>query len=241
MQRYANPQAFIKIADRVIPWAKLLTGLAFVGGLYLALFVAPADYQQSETVRIMFVHVPTATMSMMVFAIMTVSSIVAMIWGHRVADLFARASAPIGAAFTFIALFSGSFWGRPMWGTWWEWGDARLVSELILLFIYFGYMGIWQTIEDPIKAAKAARITAIVGAVNLPIIKFSVDWWNTLHQPASLVRMDGPAIHESLLWPLFAMWMAFGLFYLTMSLMGTKIEILRFQSRARAMRQTEGV
>lgn len=240
MQRYANPQAFIKIADALLPWLKVATALAFVIGLYLALLVAPADYQQSETVRIMFVHVPTASLSMMVFGGMTAASIVAMIWGHRVADLFAKASAPVGAAFTFLALFTGSFWGRPMWGTWWEW-DARITSEFVLLFIYFGYMGIWQAIDDPIRAAKAARITAIVGAVNLPIIKFSVDWWNTLHQPASLARLDGPAIDGSMLTPLFVMWAAFSLFYITVSLMGTKTEILRFLARARAMRRTAGV
>ncbi len=238
MQRFANPRLFLSMSGAVLPWLKPATLIAFLAGLYLSLVVAPADYQQGDTVRIMFFHVPVASLSMAIYASMAGASLVAWIWGHRVADLFAKAAAPIGLLYTGLALFSGAFWGKPMWGTWWVW-DARITSETVLFFLYLGYIAVWDMMDDPARAAKAARIVALVGAVNLPIIKFSVDWWTTLHQPASLMKLDGPSIHASMLWPLGVMWLAFGLFFITVALIRTRTEIFRLKAHMRAMRLVE--
>jgi len=224
IQALANPARFNRLAGAILPWVKAATAVLFIVGLYLALAVAPADYQQGETVRIMFVHVPAAWMAMFCYTVMAVASAVALIWRHPLADLAAKSTAPIGACFTFIALLSGSLWGKPMWGTWWVW-DARLTSVLILFFLYLGYMALWQAIEEPQKAARAAAILALVGFINVPIIKFSVDWWNTLHQPASVVKMDGPAIHASILWPLLVMALAFKVFFIAVLLTRIRTEI----------------
>ncbi|NQV60826.1 MAG: cytochrome c biogenesis protein CcsA, partial [Alphaproteobacteria bacterium] len=170
------------------------------------------------------------------YIFLAVASAVALIWKHPLADLAAKASAPIGAGFTFLALVTGSLWGKPMWGAWWVW-DARLTSVLILFFLYLGYMALWQSIEDGQKAAKAAAVLALVGAINVPIIKFSVDWWNTLHQPASVLRMDGPAIHPSMLWPLLTMALAFKVYFVALLLTRMRMELnLR---RIRALRLAE--
>jgi len=233
MHYFANPTHFTRLAGRIQQWAGGLAAGLLIAGLYLALVVAPADYQQGETVRIMFVHVPSAWMALFCYSFLAVASAVALIWKHPLADMAAKASAPIGAGFTFLALVTGSLWGKPMWGTWWVW-DARLTSVLILLFLYLGYMALWQAIEDGQKAAKAAAVLALVGAVNVPIIKFSVDWWNTLHQPASVLRMDGPAIHPSMLWPLLVMALAFKAYFVTLLLARMRMELnLR---RIRALR-----
>jgi heme exporter protein C len=193
-------------------------------GLYLALFASPPDYQQLESVRIMYVHVPSAWMAMFVYSSIAISSAVALIWKHPLADLIAKASAPVGAGFTLICLVTGSLWGKPMWGTWWVW-DARLTSVLILFFLYLGYIALNNAFDDPARGAKASAVLALVGAVNLPIIKFSVDWWNTLHQPASVTRLDAPAIHSSMLWPLLLMAMGFTLFYVTILIFRVRSEI----------------
>jgi len=233
---FANPTRFTRLAGRVQPWAAGLTVVLLLIGLYLALIEAPADYQQGDTVRIMFVHVPAAWMAMFCYSFLAVASAIALIWRHPLADLAAKASAPIGASFTFLALVTGSIWGKPMWGTWWVW-DARLTSVLILFFLYLGYMALWEAIEDGQKAGKAAAVLALVGAVNVPIIKFSVDWWNTLHQPASVMRMDGPAIHPSMLWPLLIMALAFQTYFVTLLLARMRMELnLR---RIRALRLAE--
>ena len=233
---FANPTRFTRLAGRVQPWAAGLTVVLLLIGLYLALIQAPADYQQGDTVRIMFVHVPAAWMAMFCYSFLAVASAIALIWRHPLADLAAKASAPIGASFTFLALVTGSIWGKPMWGTWWVW-DARLTSVLILFFLYLGYMALWEAIEDGQKAGKAAAVLALVGAVNVPIIKFSVDWWNTLHQPASVMRMDGPAIHPSMLWPLLIMALAFQTYFVTLLLARMRMELnLR---RIRALRLAE--
>jgi heme exporter protein C len=224
MHYFANPTRFTRLAERIQPWAEGLAGVLLVVGLYLALVEAPADYQQGDTVRIMFVHVPSAWMAMFCYSFLAVASAIALIWKHPLADLAAKASAPIGAGFTFLALVTGSLWGKPMWGTWWVW-DARLTSVLILFFLYLGYMALWQAIEDGQKAAKAAAVLALVGAVNVPIIKFSVDWWNTLHQPASVLRMDGPAIHPSMLWPLLIMALAFKAYFVALLLVRMRMEL----------------
>jgi heme exporter protein C len=194
-ERYAKPIGFAATALAII-----LTGL----GLYFGLFHSPADYQQGESVRVMYVHVPAAWMAMMCYGAVTVASITGFIWKHPLADVAAKASAPIGAVFTALALATGSLWGKPMWGTWWAW-DARLTSVLILFFIYLGYIAIWEAVEDKARAARLAAIVAIVGSVNIPIIHFSVQWWNSLHQPASIMRAGGPTIDPSMLTPLFLM------------------------------------
>ena len=218
MHAYANPLRFQRIADAVFPWvawgALLLTPVA----LYLALAVAPADYQQGEAYRIIFVHVPAAWMALFSYLVVAVGSAVGLIWRHPLADVAARAAAPVGAAFTAVALFTGSVWGKPMWGTWWVW-DARLTSVLILFFLYLGYMALHDAFEDLARGAKAAGILALVGVVNLPIIKFSVDWWNTLHQPASIMRLSGPGLHPSMLWPLLLMALVFKLYFVTVLLL----------------------
>ena len=224
MHRFANPNRFLKIADRVMPWAVGLMLLAFGSGLYLAIFVSPPDYQQGETVRIMYIHVPAAWMALFTYTTMAIASAAALIWKHPLAVLSAKAAAPIGAGFTIICLATGSLWGKPMWGTWWVW-DARLTSVLVLLFLYLGYMALVNAFDNPERGQKAASLLAIVGAVNVPIIKYSVDWWNTLHQPASVVRLDGPAIHPDMLWPLFIMIIAFKMFLIVTLIIRIKTEL----------------
>jgi len=212
--------------------------LCLAAGLYFALIVSPADYQQSETVRIMYVHVPASWMAMFCYSAMAGASAVGLIWRHLTAFVVARATAPIGAAFTFLALATGSLWGKPMWGTWWVW-DARLTSVLILLFLYLGYMALEGAFDDRSRGARAAAILAIVGAVNVPIIKFSVDWWNTLHQPASVVKIDGPAIHSSMLTPLLLMAMGYTAFYFWVMFVRVRAEFNDARIQALRLRQTE--
>jgi heme exporter protein C len=224
MHRFANPNRFLKLANAVLPWSAGITVLTLAAGLYLALFGSPADYQQGETVRIMYIHVPSAWMSLFVYANMAVASAVALIWRHPLADLIAKAAAPIGAGFTLICLLTGSLWGKPMWGAWWVW-DARLTSMLILFFLYLGYIALVNAFDDPNRGYRAAGILALVGAVNIPIIKFSVDWWNTLHQPASVMRFDGPAIHPAMLWPLLLMAVGFTFFFVTVLILRIRSEI----------------
>ncbi len=238
MQRFANPGRFLRLADRVLPWCTALTVLLLVPGLYLSLFVAPPDYQQGESVRIMYVHVPAAWMALFVYTNIAIASAVALIWCHPLADLAAKASAPVGAGFTFLALATGSLWGKPMWGTWWVW-DARLTSVLILFFLYLGHMALMNAFDDPARGRKAAAILALVGFVNVPIIKFSVDWWNTLHQPSSVLRMSGPSIHPDMLWPLLLMALGFTLFYVTLLLVRIKGELIAARVRALTMLSPE--
>ena len=224
MHRFANPNRFLRLANAVLPWCGWLTVAFLAVGLYLALFGSPPDYQQGETVRIMYIHVPAAWMALFVYACMAGASATALIWRHPVADLIAKSAAPIGAGFTVICLATGSLWGKPMWGTWWVW-DARLTSVLILFFLYLGYIALVDAFDDPERGRRAAGILVLVGVVNLPIIKFSVDWWNTLHQPASVVRLDGPAIHPEMLWPLLCMAVGFKLFFVTVLILRVRGEI----------------
>jgi heme exporter protein C len=224
MHRFANPNRFLRIGRATLPWSAGLTILCITTGLYLALFASPPDYQQLESVRIMYVHVPSAWMAMFVYLSIAISSAMALIWKHPLANLIAKASAPVGAGFTLICLVTGSLWGKPMWGTWWVW-DARLTSVLILFFLYLGYIALNNAFDDPARGAKASAVLALVGAVNLPIIKFSVDWWNTLHQPASVTRLDAPAVHSSMLWPLMLMAVGFTLFYVTILILRVRSEI----------------
>jgi len=232
MHRFANPGRFIRFANALLPWCAGLTAVLIAVGLYLAFFVAPADYQQGESVRIMYVHVPSAWMALFVYTGIAAASAVALIWRHPLADLVAKASAPVGAGFTFLALLTGSLWGKPMWGTWWVW-DARLTSMLVLFFLYLGHMAIMNAFEDPLRGFRAAAVLALVGFVNVPIIHFSVEWWSTLHQPSSVLRMGGPAIHPSMLWPLLVMTLGFNFYYVTLLLLRVKSELLAARLRAR--------
>ncbi len=232
MHRFANPGRFIRLANALLPWCAGLTAVLIAAGLYLAFFVAPPDYQQGESVRIMYVHVPSAWMALFVYISIAAASAVALIWRHPLADLVAKASAPIGASFTFLALLTGSLWGKPMWGTWWVW-DARLTSVLVLFFLYLGHMAIMNAFEDQLRGYRAAAVLALIGFVNVPIIHFSVEWWNTLHQPSSMLRMDGPAIHPTMLWPLLAMALGFKFYYVTLVLLRVKSELLDARLRAR--------
>jgi heme exporter protein C len=233
MQYLANPTRFLGVANRLLPLLWAGTILTFAIGLYGALVNAPADYQQGETVRIMFVHVPAAWMAMFVYAVMAISSAIAIIFRHPLADTAAKCAAPLGAVFCFLALATGSLWGKPMWGTWWVW-DARLTSMFVLMLLYLGYIAVWQAIDDPHRAALVARVVALAGAINLPIVKFSVDWWNSLHQPASVLKIGGPAIHSSILWPLLVMAIAYTLLFLALHLTAMRAEI--GQRKIRALR-----
>ncbi len=222
----ANPSFFMRLTDRVMPWLAGVTIVLMAAGLYMSFFVSPADYQQGETVRIMYIHVPSAWLSMFCYTLIAISSIGSLIWRHPLADVSAKAAAPIGAAFTLLALVTGSLWGKPMWGAYWVW-DARLTSELVLFFLYLGLIALWQSIEEPSRAGRAAAILGIVGFINVPIIKFSVDWWNTLHQPASIMRAGGPTIDPSLLWPLMVMALAFTCLFVWLHFKAMRAEILR--------------
>ncbi|AZN70400.1 heme ABC transporter permease [Georhizobium profundi] len=221
----ANPTRFLALAGRLLPWLAGLTLLVAVIGLWMS-FEAPEDYQQGATIRIMFIHVPSAWLAMMCYTVMAASAIGTLVWRHPLADVSARAAAPIGAAFTVLALVTGSLWGKPMWGTWWVW-DARLTSVFVLLLMYLGLIALQRAMDDPTKSARLSAILILVGFINIPIIKFSVDWWNTLHQPASVVRLDGPTIHPSMLYPLLVMAVAFTLLFFTLHLAAMRNEIWR--------------
>ena len=240
IQKYANPARFNRLAGRLMPWLAWPAGLLIVGGLYFALIVSPADYQQGESVRIMYVHVPSAWMALFVYSSMAIASAVGLIWKHPLAHLSAEAAAPIGACFTFLCLFTGSLWGKPMWGTWWVW-DARLTSVLVLFFLYLGYMALNSAFDDPSRGERSAAILALVGFINVPIIKFSVDWWNTLHQPASVVKMSGPAIHSSMLVPLLMMAAGFTLFFFAVLLIRMRALMLARRARGLTLAGLHGV
>ena len=228
----ANPTRFLAIANPVIPWLAAITIVALLVALWMC-FSAPEDYQQGATVLIMFIHVPAAWLAMMCYSIMSASALGTLVWRHPLADVSLRAAAPIGAAFTFLALVTGSLWGKPMWGTWWVW-DARLTSVLVLFIIYMGLIALSKAIEEPAIAARSLAIVTLVGFVNIPIIKFSVDWWNTLHQPASVSRLGRPAMDTAFLYPLLMMALAYTLLFVTLHLMNMRNEILR--RRVRSMR-----
>ncbi|MDC7684985.1 heme ABC transporter permease [Asticcacaulis sp. BYS171W] len=220
----ANPERFSKVFAPVRPYLAAATAILFVWGLYLC-FASPEDYQQGDTVRIMYIHVPAAWMGLFTYLVMGVSSFFGLIFRHALADAAAKAAAPIGAVFTALALITGSLWGKPMWGTWWEW-DGRMTSVLVLFLFYIGYMALHASIEDETRAAKSTAILALIGLVNLPIIKFSVDWWNTLHQGASVFRADGPTVAPAMLWPLLIMALAYHLLFVWLWLVRIDCEIL---------------
>ncbi|HEY1414518.1 MAG TPA: heme ABC transporter permease CcmC [Caulobacteraceae bacterium] len=235
----ANPHRFMRVSR----WAAPILGLAAAGliaaGLTLSLAVPP-DYQQGDTVKIMFVHVPAAWTAMVAYAALGVASFFSLVFRHAVADAAAKAAAPLGAAFTAAALVTGSLWGKPMWGTWWTWGDSRLVSVLVLFLLFVGYIALRASIEDEVKAARAAEILALVGLVNLPVIKFSVDWWNTLHQGESIFRVGGPLIAPVYLTPLALMGVGYLTAFGALWLVRTRSEIRRRRSLALTLRTALG-
>ena len=234
----ANPTRFLAIARVAQPIAALLAAALLAVGVWLA-FTVPDDYQQGRTVRILFVHVPAVWIAMGAYVVMVSGALGVLVWRHPLADVAARAAAPIGATFTALGLATGSIWGRPMWGTWWEW-DARLTSFLVLLLIYLGLIALWRSIEEPARAARLAAVVILVGAINLPIIKFSVDWFTTLHQPASVIRADGPTLAPVYLWPLFTMGLGTLALFTALHLGAMRNEILRRQIRTLQRRAAAG-
>jgi heme exporter protein C len=237
MHRFANPTRFMRLSGVVLPWLAALTGATLLLGLVLS-FQAPPDYQQGETVRIMFIHVPAAWMALFVYSTMALASAMALIWRHPLAEIAAQQAAPLGAAFTAICLVTGSLWGAPMWGTWWVW-DARLTSVLVLFFLYLGYIALVHAFDDPTRGIRAASVLALVGWVIVPIIKFSVDWWNSLHQPASVFRLGGPTIDISLLRPLLIMAVGFTLLFMVLLLLRMRAALIERKIRALQRAETE--
>jgi len=240
LHRWANPGRFLRLAERVLPWLTSLTAVLLAAGLVGALAFAPPDYQQGMSVKIMYVHVPSAWLALFAYTAVAAASLVALVWRHPLADIAAHAASPVGAAFTFLALATGALWGKPMWGAWWVW-DARLTSMLVLFFLYLGHMALAGAFEDAARGRKAAAVLALVGFVNVPVIKFSVDWWNTLHQTASVMRFDAPAIHFSMLWPLLVMAAGFTAFFITLVLVRMKADLLAVRARnlrARRLRES---
>jgi heme exporter protein C len=234
-----SPKHFYRIAGRWIPWLAALFVVLVLAGLYQGMVVAPADYQQGDSYRIMFIHVPSAWMSLFVYVVMAGAGAVGLIWHMKLAEIIAISSAPIGASFTFLALVTGSIWGKPMWGTWWVW-DARLTSELILLFLYLGVIALYNAIDDKRTAARATSILALVGVVNIPIIHYSVEWWNTLHQGPTVTKFGAPSIDLRMLIPLLIMAVAFKLFYILVLLMRARVEVLQRERNARWVRDLVG-
>ncbi len=233
MFRYANPAVFMRLSELLLPWVSGAAALTLGLGLWLG-FHVPPDYQQGMTVTIMFVHVPAAIVAESAYGLIAIASLFSLVWRHPLADTAARAAAPLGAVFTALGLITGSLWGRPMWGAYWVW-DARLTSFLLLLFLYLGYIALWNAIEDEARAARAAAILALVGAVNLPIIKFSVDWWNTLHQGESIISGQ---IAKVFLWPLLTMALGYMLLFAALWMVRIRTEIV--DRRARSLMQRAG-
>src|ERR671930_846085 len=225
----ANPSRFLALSGRFLPWLSAPPLIAFAFGI-VQVMGAPDDYQQGATAKIMYIHVPSAWLSMFIWGTMSIAALGTLVWRHPLADVAAKAAAPIGAALTLQCLITGSLWGRPMWGTYWVW-DARLTSVLVLFLMYLGVMALWRTIEEPTRAARVVAVLTLVGAINIPIIKFSVDWWNTLHQPASVLRLGGSTIHPTILVPLIVMIVAFTLLFLSLHLAAMRNEIVRRRLR----------
>ena len=233
----ASPPHFYRIARILVPWLAVPGYLLIAYGTVAGLFLAPPDYQQGDAFRIIYVHVPSAYLSLMAYMIMAVSAGIGLIWRMKLAHAVAASAAPLGAWFTFLALATGSIWGKPMWGTWWEWADPRMTSELIMLFLYFGYMALRGAIDDTAKADKASGVLALVGAVNVPIIHFSVEWWSSLHQGQTLMAEGGPAIDPAMLWPLLAMIFGFTLVFGALLLRRVRAEVLFRERRTRWVRE----
>ena len=236
VHKLGSPPSFYRFAGRIRPWALGLALVLAAVALYGGLFVAPADYQQGDAYRIIFIHVPCAWMSLFIYFVMAAASFVALVWRVKLAEVVAMESAPIGAAFTAITLATGSLWGRPMWGTWWTW-DARLTSELVLLFLYLGVIGLYHAFEDRRQGARAAAFLAIIGVINVPIVHFSVNWWNTLHQ-GSTIRLLGPSkMAPSMIWPLLTMMLATKCYYVASLCNRARTDLLALESGKDWVRQ----
>lgn len=233
LHRLSSPPHFYRWAGRWAPWIGGLAAALLLVGTWGGLVLAPPDYQQKDAFRIIYVHVPSAYLSMMTYMIMAVSAAIGLVWRMKLAHAVAAAAAPVGAWFTFLALATGSIWGRPMWNTWWEWGDPRLTSELVLLFLYLGYMALRASIDDLGKADRASAVLALVGVVNIPIIHYSVVWWSSLHQGATLAKFDKPSMPMEMLWPLLVMILAFTLYLAAVLLTRMRGEVLERERNAR--------
>ena len=233
-QKLANPTRFMDLSGRILPWLSALAALVILYGLGLG-FQTPPDYQQGQTVKIMFIHVPAAWLAMMGYGLVAVSSFGLLVFRHPLADVSAKAAAPIGAAFTLLALVTGSLWGKPTWGTYWQW-DARMTSVLILFFLYLGLMALRSSIEDETLAGKLSAVLALVGVVILPVIKFSVEWWNTLHQPAGVLK---GALDKVFLQPLLISAIGFSLLFFALHMKGMRNEILRRRVKARQLKEVD--
>ena len=232
LHRFANPGRFLRATGRLLPWLAAAAIAVLAAGLAWGLVFSPPDWQQGETVRIMYVHVPMAWLAMAGYAALAVASAASLIWRHPLADLFARELSPVGTVVTALCLLTGSLWGRPMWGTWWVWGDARLTSVLVLFFLWLGHAALTRAFDTPEAGARAGAILALVGVVNLPIIKFSVDWWNTLHQPASVARLAAPGLHVDILYPLLVCALGFTLALAAVVLARTRAALMERRVRA---------
>jgi heme exporter protein C len=237
--KMASPPWFYRISGRMIPWIGALCALLLAYGLYGGLVLAPPDYQQGDSFRIIYIHVPAAWMSLFVYVLMAVCGVISLVWRMKMAEVVLIASAPVGAAFTFLALVTGSLWGKPMWGTWWVW-DGRLTSELILLFLYLGVIALHNAIEDRQTAAKAVAILAIVGVVNVPIIHYSVEWWATLHQGPTITKLDKPSMHIDMLIPLLVMALAFKVYFVMAMLMRARVELLERERNSKWVKDMVG-
>ena len=227
----ANPNRFNKITEKIQPYILLIAITTLISGLYFGLFDSPKDYQQGDAVRIMYVHVPSAWLASFLYFSLAISCVFYLVWKHPLADLVSSSIAPIGALFSVLTLVTGSLWGKPMWGTWWVW-DARLTSMLVLFFFYLGYILLSNAFERKIDGSKTASVLAIVGLINLPIVKFSVDWWHTLHQPASIIKIGGPSIDDKMLLPLILMIFALSFFSLYMIILNVKTKLIEKKCEA---------
>ncbi len=237
IHRFGSPKYFYDFSYRVSFWTGLLTILCLLAGLVGGLVLAPADYQQGDSFRIIYIHVPSAWMSLFVYMVLAICGGISLIWRIKVTEVIARSAAPLGASFTFLALATGSLWGKPMWGAWWVW-DARLTSELILLFLYLGYMALLSAFEDRRTGARAGAILALVGVINIPIIHYSVEWWNTLHQGPTVTKFSSPSIHLSMLIPLLIMWIGFMCYFFHVLMVRARSELLEYESNAAWVRET---
>ena len=231
--KLASPKYFYSTASILIPWLFFLGLSLMLFGIINGLYFAPPDYQQGDAFRIIYVHVPAAYLSMMIYVLMAITSIIGLIWRIKLAHAVTVSAAPLGAWFTLLALMTGSIWGRPMWGTWWEWGDPRLTSELLMLFLYLGYIALRAAVPDNNKADKLSSILILIGAINIPIIHFSVEWWTSLHQGSTLLKSGGPAIATSMLYPLLAMIFGLTIYFGGLLLIRVKAEVLRREKNAR--------
>jgi len=227
----ANPNRFNKITEKIQPYILLIAITTLISGLYFGLFDSPKDYQQGDAVRIMYVHVPSAWLASFLYFSLAISCVFYLVWKHPLADLVSSSIAPIGALFSALTLVTGSLWGKPMWGTWWVW-DARLTSMLVLFFFYLGYILLSNAFERKIDGSKTASVLAIFGLINLPIVKFSVDWWHTLHQPASIIKIGGPSIDDKMLLPLILMIFALSFFSLYMIILNVKTKLIEKKCEA---------